>query len=48
VQNVEAATAHYIIADRPLSEAEWIEQRTKLIDATQPQRVPDTSHDTEI
>ena len=33
VQNIEAATAHYIISDRPLTEQEWIDQRTKLIDA---------------
>ena len=33
VQNIEASTAHYIISDRPMSEEEWIEQRTKLIDA---------------
>jgi hypothetical protein len=24
----ESAVGHYIMADRPLSEAEWIEQRT--------------------
>jgi hypothetical protein len=29
-QNVEADIGHYIISDRPMSEQEWIEQRTRL------------------
>lgn len=33
VQNIQGEVGHYIIADRPLTEDEWIEQRTKLIDA---------------
>ena len=35
---------HYIIADRPLTEDEWIEQRTKLIDSTRvaAQSLPNT------
>jgi hypothetical protein len=33
VHNIEASTAHYIISDRPMTEGEWIEQRTKLIDS---------------
>ena len=31
VQNVDAAIGHYLISDRPLTEAEWIEQRTKAL-----------------
>jgi hypothetical protein len=34
VQNISADIGHYIISDHPLSESEWIEQRTRLIDAT--------------
>jgi hypothetical protein len=30
VQNVDAAIGHYIISDRPMSEAQRIEERTKL------------------
>jgi hypothetical protein len=33
VQNIESAVGHYIVSDRPLTEAEWIEQRTKVIEA---------------
>jgi hypothetical protein len=33
VQHLDQAAGHYIISDRPLSESEWIEQRTKVIDA---------------
>jgi hypothetical protein len=33
VQHLEQAVGHYIISDRPMSEEEWIEQRTKVIDA---------------
>ena len=33
VQHLDQAVGHYIIADRPLSEDEWIEQRTKVIEA---------------
>jgi hypothetical protein len=51
VQNVSADIGHYIISDRPMSEAEWIEQRTRLepktIDATQPKYSADTPEDTE-
>ena len=32
VQNVDAAIGHYIISDRPLTEDEWIMQRTVLED----------------
>src|ERR1700756_5415466 len=33
VQHMTGDVGHYIISDRPLTEAQWIEQRTKLIDA---------------
>jgi hypothetical protein len=33
VQHLDHAIGHYILSDRPMSEDEWIEQRTKLIDA---------------
>jgi hypothetical protein len=33
VQNINADVRHYIISDRPLSESEWIEQRTKVIES---------------
>jgi hypothetical protein len=33
VQNITGDIGHYIISDRPMTESEWIEQRTKLIDA---------------
>jgi Homeodomain-like domain len=33
IQNIEASTAHYILSNAPMSEAEWIEARTKLIDS---------------
>ena len=33
VQNINADVGHYIISDRPLSEDEWIEQRTKVIES---------------
>ena len=29
VQQIDQAIGHYIISDRPMSEEEWIEQRTK-------------------
>ncbi len=32
VQNIDAGIGHYIISDRPLTESEWIEQRTKLVE----------------
>ena len=34
VHQIDQADGHYIIADRPMTEDEWIEQRTKLIDST--------------
>ena len=37
VQNTDAAIGHYILSDRPLTEDEWIEQRTKLVTPALPQ-----------
>ena len=34
VHLVDGAVGHYIISDRPMTEAEWIAERTKVIDAT--------------
>jgi hypothetical protein len=51
VQQLQSELGVYILSYKPLSEQEWIEQRTvaeqKRPDATQVQYVPDTSHDTE-
>ena len=33
VQNITGDIGHYILSDRPMTEAEWIEQRTKVIEA---------------
>lgn len=33
VQNIEAQTGHYILSDKPMSEAQWIAERAKVIDA---------------
>ena len=33
VQNINADVGHYIISDRPMSEQQWIEERTKVIEA---------------
>src|SRR6201987_1759206 len=33
VQQLQGGVGHYLISDRPLSEEEWIEQRTKMIDS---------------
>jgi hypothetical protein len=30
VQQIDQVTGHYLISDKPMSEDEWIEQRTKL------------------
>jgi hypothetical protein len=49
VQNIQADVGHYIIADRPMTEDEWIEQRAKVVqlDATPLQHSGNTSDDTE-
>ena len=39
MQNVESDIGHYILSDRPLSEEEWIAQRT-IVEA---KRLPDDS-----
>jgi hypothetical protein len=33
VRNVDAAIGHYIISDRPMTEEEWIAERTKVIES---------------
>ena len=33
VQQLQGGIGHYLISDRPLTEAEWIEQRTKMIES---------------
>jgi hypothetical protein len=33
IRDVSGEIGHYIISDRPLTEDEWIEQRTRLIEA---------------
>jgi hypothetical protein len=33
VRDISGEIGHYIISDKPMTEDEWIEQRTKLIDA---------------
>ena len=33
VQNIEASTAHYILSDKPMTEAQWIAERTKMIES---------------
>jgi hypothetical protein len=57
VQNIDAEIGHYIISDKPMTEEEWIMQRTvmeqkrapKQIEAgaTQTQHVPETPEDKE-
>jgi hypothetical protein len=47
VQNINADVGHYIISDRPMSEDEWIEQRTKVIGAkVVAPAVPDSADET--
>ena len=33
VQQLDSTIGHYLISDRPMTEEEWIEQRTKVIEA---------------
>ena len=33
VQNINADVGHYIISDRPMSEEQWIAERTKVIES---------------
>ena len=46
VQNINADVGHYIISDKPMTEAEWIEQRTKVIEAKASPVVSDTTDNT--
>jgi hypothetical protein len=32
VQNINADVGHYIISDKPMTEAQWIAERTKVIE----------------
>ncbi len=45
VQNINADVGHYIISDRPMSEEQWIEERTKLKTIDASPTLPDTSAD---
>jgi hypothetical protein len=47
VQNIEASTAHYILSDKPMTEAQWIAERTKVIEATPMQHKTYSPADTE-
>ena len=42
VQHVDQAIGHYILSDRPMSDAQWIAERTKVIEA-KPNVVPPLS-----
>ena len=43
VQNINADVGHYIISDRPMTEEQWITERTKVIEAkvSSPDVAPD-------
>ena len=45
VRDVTGEIGHYIISDKPLTEDEWIEQRTKLIDVQASPATPTESDD---
>ena len=53
VQQLQSDVGVYILSDKPMSEEQWIAERTiadqrrKTIDATPMQHIPDTSTDTE-
>jgi hypothetical protein len=42
VQQLQGDVGHYLISDRPLTEDEWIEQRTKVIEAKVTPALPQT------
>ena len=44
VQNINADVGHYILSNKPMTEDEWIETRTKVIEA---KRLPDAIQDTD-
>jgi hypothetical protein len=45
VQQLQGDVGHYLISDRPLTEDEWIEQRTKVIEAKVTPALPQTESD---
>jgi hypothetical protein len=45
VQNVEADIGHYILSDRPMSEEEWIMQRTVLEQKRAPKQIDSLAED---
>ena len=47
VQHLDQAVGHYIISDRPMTEEQWIEERTKVIEHKASQEVPNTGQDAE-
>ena len=50
VQNINADVGHYIISDRPMTEDQWIAERTKVIEHRTPELsggLADTSTDTD-
>ena len=52
VQNITADVGHYIISDRPMTEEQWIAERTaldpkRIVDATQERHSSETPKDTE-
>jgi hypothetical protein len=40
VQQLQGDVGHYIISDRPMTEQQWIEERTKVIEANVTQELP--------
>jgi hypothetical protein len=47
VQQLQGEVGHYLLSDRPLTEDEWIEQRTKLEPKDVTPAVPDNGRSTE-
>ena len=45
VQNINADVGHYILSDRPMSEDQWIAERTKVIEHTPSPSLADTVTD---
>jgi hypothetical protein len=45
VQQTDGAVGHYLISDRPLTEQEWIEQRTKVIESRETKDVTPAAPD---
>ena len=43
VQQLTGDIGHYIISDRPMTEQQWIEERTKLVEAKASPVVPETT-----